>query len=201
MSLHRDSPTDEELLSAFRLGRHDCFAVLVRRYERELYGFLVRFLGDADLAEDVFQNTFLQVFTKIEQYENGRPVRPWIYAIAQNQAIDALRRAKRRPTVPLDFSDGSGDRSDASLLDLLATTAGDPLGRLESIEQAELVRSWLLTLPDGLRETIHLAFFQELKYSDIAEILGIPIGTVKSRVHTAVKRLAEQAAALRWVDS
>ena len=94
--------SDEELLGFFRSGRREAFGVLVRRYEGELYGYLRRYLGDANLADDVFQNTFLQLFTKIGKYEPGRPVRPWLYTIATHQAIDALRRNGRHPTVSLD---------------------------------------------------------------------------------------------------
>src|SRR5712692_7198133 len=97
-----DNCSDEDLLAQFRRGRSEAFGVLVRRYERELYGYLRRYLGDASLAEDVFQNTFLQLFLKSNQYEPGRPVRPWLYTIATNQAIDALRRTGRHQAVSLD---------------------------------------------------------------------------------------------------
>src|SRR6516225_10894902 len=79
--------TDEELLARFRRGQREAFGMLVRRYERELYGYLRRYLGDADLADDVFQNTFLQLYTKIGQYESGRPVRPWLYTIAPTRRL------------------------------------------------------------------------------------------------------------------
>src|SRR5947209_3170635 len=94
--------SDEELFARARGGEEPAFAALVRRYERELYGYLRRYLGDATLADDVFQNTFLQVFTKIGKYEAGRPVRPWLYTIATHQAVDALRRNNRRQAVSLD---------------------------------------------------------------------------------------------------
>src|ERR1700681_1979200 len=94
--------SDEELLALFRQGTQEAFGALVRRYEGELYGYLRRYLGDRDLADDVFQNTFLQLYTKIHQYEAGRPVKPWLYAIATNQAIDALRREGRHQTIRLN---------------------------------------------------------------------------------------------------
>src|SRR5438094_4909751 len=100
-----DTPTtcsDEELLKRFREGQTDAFGLLLRRYERELFGYLRRYLGDSELAEDVFQNTFLQLYVKSDQYEAGRPVRPWLYTIATNQAIDALRRNSRHQAVSLD---------------------------------------------------------------------------------------------------
>src|SRR5262249_1692268 len=81
--------SDEELLTHFCEGQKEAFGILVRRYERELFGYLRRYLGDSSLAEDVFQNTFVQLFVKSNQYEAGRPVRPWLYTIATNQAIDA----------------------------------------------------------------------------------------------------------------
>ena len=96
------SCSDEDLLASFQSGRREAFGVLVRRYEGELYGYLRRYLGEGALAEDVFQNTFLQVFIKIGQYDRGRPVRPWLYAIATNQAIDALRRQGRQGARSLD---------------------------------------------------------------------------------------------------
>src|SRR5436309_895283 len=94
--------TDEELLARFRRGVTEAFGELLRRFQRELYGYLRRYLADDTLAEDVFQNTFLQVYLKSGQFEAGRSVRPWLYAIATNQAIDALRRQGRHQAVSLE---------------------------------------------------------------------------------------------------
>ena len=95
--------SDEELMSRYREeGQAAIFSELVHRYERELYRYLARYLGDPTPAEDVFQNTFLQVHLKRGLFENGRPFRPWLYAIATHQAVDALRKAGRHPTVSLD---------------------------------------------------------------------------------------------------
>ncbi len=106
--------TDEQLLARFRAGERDVFGTLVRRYERELFGYLRRYLGDDDLADDVFQNTFVQVYLKIGQYEPGRPVRPWLYAIATNQAIDALRRRNRRADQRADAVTSSDEDGQAA---------------------------------------------------------------------------------------
>ena len=114
--------SDESLLSRYRDSADpDDFNELVRRYERELYRYLARYLGNPSLAEDVFQNTFLQVHLKRALYEDGRPVRPWLYSIATHQAVDALRKAGRHPTVSLDRRVGSagGESPD----DRLATAA------------------------------------------------------------------------------
>jgi RNA polymerase sigma-70 factor (ECF subfamily) len=185
--------SDEDLLARFRAGKGEAFGLLVRRYQRELYGYLRRYLADATLAEDVFQNTFLQVFQKIDQYESGRPVRPWLYTIATHQAIDALRRAGRRQTVSLDQlrdTDANGEMH--SLLELLQSRqAGDPLGHVEAHERCELVRQSVEDLPEHLRATVLLAYYRGMKYKDIADVLEIPVGTVKSRLHVAINRLQE----------
>jgi RNA polymerase sigma-70 factor, ECF subfamily len=184
--------SDEELLALFRQGRRDAFGVLVRRYEGELYGYLRRYLGDGELAEDVFQNTFIQVFTKLDQYEKGRPVRPWLYTIATHQAIDALRRQGRHQAVSLDQEREELAGADMpQLLGLLESRDPGPLEQLQGDERRQLVRASVDRLPDFLRQVVVLAYFQSLKYKDIADILDIPVGTVKSRLHAALMRLQE----------
>lgn len=184
--------TDEDLLDAARRDRGGAFEALVRRYERELYGYLRRYLGDADLADDVFQNTFLQVYLKRGQYEPGRPVRPWVYTIATHQAIDALRRAGRHQVLSLDQPrDDLPDGEVRTLLSVLENREPAPPDQVEEQERRRLVRASVDRLPDFLRQVVLLAYFQGLKYRDIAGILGIPVGTVKSRLHAALTRLHE----------
>lgn len=185
--------TDEQLMARVRRGCRESFALLVRRYEGELYGYLRRYLGDADLASDVFQNTFLAVFKKAGQYEAGRAVRPWLYTIATHQAIDAMRRLGRRPASRLD--DLFESEHDENWHSLLASPGPGPLDRAETEERRRAVRASVEELPEFLRQVVTLAYFQELKHAEISEILGIPVGTVKSRLHTAITRLQEAWAA------
>ncbi len=188
--------SDEELLRRYRDdGRAEDFNALVRRYERELYRYLVRYLGDKALADDVFQNTFLQVHLKRGLYEEGRPVRPWLYAIATHQGIDALRKAGRHPTVSLDQRVDSGESDPGALIDLLTSDVPGPLAEMQSEERREWVRASIARLPEALRQTLILAYYQDLKYREIAEIMKIPVGTVKSRLHAALAKLAEMARA------
>jgi len=197
-----DSPplndcSDEGLLAAFRQGQREAFGVLVRRYEGELYGYLRRYLGDGDLADDVFQNTFLQVFTKIRHYEAGRPVRPWLYTIATNQAIDALRRAGRHQAISLDLEREETRAADVpQLLGFLESRGPSPLEHVQGEERRQLVRASVDRLPDFLRQVVILAYYQGLPYKEIADIMGIPVGTVKSRLHAALRRLHEAWATL-----
>ncbi len=182
-------PTDEELLAGIQAGRHDLFGVLVRRYERELYGYLRRYVGHDDLAADVFQNTFVAVFTKVGQYQPGRPARPWLYTIATHQAIDALRRRNRRA------DRRGGDPADATPLDALPGSAAGPVEEAEAAELRTRMRAAVDELPELLRQVIILAYFQGLRYQEIADALDIPLGTVKSRLHAAMARLGEVWAA------
>jgi RNA polymerase sigma-70 factor, ECF subfamily len=186
------SCTDEQLLERFLQGHQDAFAALVCRYERELYGYLRRYLGDASLAEDVFQNTFLQLYTRIRTYESGRPVRPWLYTIATHQAIDALRRAGRHQAISLDqHREESGNGDLQNLVSLLQSRGPSPLEQVQTDERKELIRESVDRLPDFLRQVVVLAYYQGLKYREIADILNIPVGTVKSRLHSALLRLQE----------
>jgi RNA polymerase sigma-70 factor (ECF subfamily) len=184
--------SDEELLTAFRKGRRELFGMLVRRYERELYGYLRRYLGDDHLADDVFQNTFLQVYVKSGQYEAGRPVRPWLYTIATNQAIDALRRNGRHQA--LSLNQGREESADGDVHNLLETLQGresSPADAAEWQERRERIRASIEQLPEFLRQVLLLAYYQGLKYREIADILDIPVGTVKSRLHAALVKLQE----------
>jgi RNA polymerase sigma-70 factor (ECF subfamily) len=189
----RDRPSDEDLLARVRAGQRELFGTLVRRYERELYGYLRRYLGDEELAADVFQNTFVQVFVKVEQYQPGRPARPWIYAIATNQAIDALRRRNRRVDGRADPLLGGEDGDDAArpLFEVLRDRDPGPVEQAEGAELRQLVRDAVGRLPDLLRQVVVLAYFQGLRYQEIADALDIPLGTVKSRLHAALAKLTE----------
>ena len=199
-----DQTTDEVLLSRYRdEGWTADFDVLVHRYERELFRYLVRYTGDAALADDVFQNTFLQVHLKRALYEDGRPVRPWLYSIATHQAVDALRKAGRHPTISLDLrgAAGKGDSDPSALVDLLVAAEDGPLSELQEEERKKWVRTAIDRLPESLKQTLLLAYFQDLKYREIAEIQKIPVGTVKSRLHAALAKLQEMAKAAHFDGS
>jgi RNA polymerase sigma-70 factor (ECF subfamily) len=185
------SCSDEELLGRYCRGQTEAFGALLRRYERELYGYLRRYLGDGTLAEDVFQNTFLQLYLKSSQYEAGRPVRPWLYTIATHQAIDALRRNGRHQAVSLEQRIEPQDGEAGGLLEMLETHGPGPLEQAAGQERRERIRASVDRLPEFLRQVLILAYYQGLKYREIAEILDIPVGTVKSRLHAALVKLQE----------
>ncbi len=186
--------SDEDLLLEYRSrGDRKAFEELVHRYERELYNYLRHYLGDAQMAEDAFQAAFLQVHLKCEQFEPGRRVRPWLYTVATNQAIDAQRRNRRHRMVSLSQrSRRSGKEEDVgALVELLDGDDPNPADRLESDEQRQFVRAAVERLPLALRQVLLLVYYQGLKYREAAEVLSIPVGTVKSRLHAAIRRLEQ----------
>jgi RNA polymerase sigma-70 factor (ECF subfamily) len=183
--------SDEELLARYVMGDdRPAFSTLVHRYERELYSYLRRYLGDAEMAEDVFQATFLQVHLKCGQFEQGRKFRPWLYTVATNQAIDAKRRNKRHRAMSLDRQATSENHDDlGALVNLLATAEPGPAAEFEAEQQREWIRREVESLPDLLRSSVVLVYYQGLKYREAAEILDVPVGTVKSRLHSALLKL------------
>ncbi|MFM8570563.1 MAG: RNA polymerase sigma factor [Pirellula sp.] len=183
--------TDEELVEAYLADREPKhFETLMRRYERELYTFLRRFLGNAQHAEDVFQGTFLSVHLRIDQFESGKRFRPWLYAIASNKAIDFMRRNKRHQMTSLD-STVQQSESEQAMASRLSSQGPSPDEIAMRSETNARVRQAVSQLSEPTQQLIQLAFYQGLKYADIAEILNIPVGTVKSRVFTAMRKLNE----------
>jgi RNA polymerase sigma-70 factor, ECF subfamily len=185
--------SDEDLLDRYcSQGDPKVFGELVHRYERELYSYLRRYLGDAALAEDAFQGTFLQVHLKCEQFESGRKFRPWLYTIATNQAIDAQRRNKRHRMVSLDHRQrGQSEEDLGSLSELLVSREAGPAKEADAEERRRWIRDSVGALPEALKGAITLVYYQGLKYREAAEVLKVPVGTVKSRLHTAITKLNE----------
>src|SRR5688500_17363898 len=184
--------TDEQLLSDYRQGDRTAFAQLMARYQRELYHFLVRFLGDRAAAEDVFQETFLQVHQSAEQFDLSRRFRPWLFTIAANKARDLIRSQARRPTNPLSASISPGDDESGEFMDLMQSSAAMPGEPLEREELQELVKKTVMNMPEHLREILLLSYFHQFPYRQIGDILDIPLGTVKSRLHAAVAHFADR---------
>lgn len=184
--------TDGELLDSYANGEESAFREIVSRYKNGLYAFLRLFLNRHELVEDVFQETFLQLFTSRESFDRNRPLRPWLFTIAANKAKDALRKWQRTNAIPIGTM---GDSDDLSFDDVLNTVTSDktmPYEELQKSETAFRVRQIIADMPENLREILILAYFNRFSYKQMAEILSIPIGTVKSRLHTAVGRFAKE---------
>jgi len=191
----RDSRTDEALMYAYRNGEAGAMTELVRRYENELLGFLVRLLGNRASAEDVFQETFVQIHLSVEVFDVSRRFKPWLFTIAANKGRDYYRKHGKHGlaadlSAPVRRSDGGSDG--LTFVDLLEAEIPDLVDELNTEELRIQVREVLNLVPFSLREVILLAYFQRMSYQQIAESLGIPLGTVKSRLHSAVATFADQ---------
>jgi RNA polymerase sigma-70 factor (ECF subfamily) len=182
---------DERLLRDFLAGQEDAFAELVERYSRELYIFVTRFVRNPAVAEDVVQETFVQVYQSAGGFDLSRRFRPWLYTIAANKARDHLRERQRKREITIGAGAVRTDAGESSYLDYLADDESPPDAKLAAEEQRNIVRAIIDTLPANLREILLLGYFQRLPYKEIAEVLSIPLGTVKSRLHAAVSAFAD----------
>jgi RNA polymerase sigma-70 factor (ECF subfamily) len=182
--------TDAELLQSYMDGDEAAFREIVDRYKNSLFAFLKQFLNRTDLVEDVFQETFLQLFTSRESFDPSRPLRPWLFTIAANKAKDALRKAQRASAVPIGTISESQEMSFDEMLDSLSSDNTMPYDELARNETAARVNDVMAQMPESLREILTMAYFSKFSYKQMADMLSIPIGTVKSRLHTAVARFA-----------
>jgi RNA polymerase sigma-70 factor (ECF subfamily) len=173
--------TDEQLALGVQQGNTAELARLVERHHSPLLGFLYRMTGgDRALAEDLVQEAFLRVLRAIGQYRYPRPFKPWLYAIAVNLTRDHFKRAITR------HSDLPGD--DAPLWESLAGDSPPDEGMLAA-DEARQVAAAIAALPAHQREAVILRYYQELSLAEIAEVLAVPVGTVKSRLTLGLRRL------------
>jgi RNA polymerase sigma-70 factor, ECF subfamily len=184
--------SDEDLLIAYRRGDRASFAQLLQRYQRELFHFLVRFTGDRAAAEDIFQETFLQVHQSADQFDAQRRFRPWLFTIAANKARDLHRSQVRRQATPLQAAIVPGNEDSGIFIDLMKSSEAGPSEPMERQELQQLVQKTVMEMPVNLREILLLSYFHQFPYKQISDILEIPLGTVKSRLHAAVAFFAHR---------
>lgn len=169
--------TDEQLARRVQRGYASELAPLVERHHSPLLGFLYRLTGgDRSLAEDLTQETFLRALRSIQQYQTSRPFKPWLYAIAVNVARDHFKRAETRRAVTLIDDE------------LLALPDPIDLEETTAIDGPRLAAA-ITALPVQQREAIILRYYQDLSLAEVASVLSIPIGTVKSRLSLGLRQL------------
>jgi RNA polymerase sigma-70 factor (ECF subfamily) len=180
--------SDETLFLEFIEGKEQSLLELIQRYEKNLHVFLFRYLGDSHKAEDLFQETFVQIISKHASFDRSKTFRPWLFTIAANLARDELRKEKRRKTNKMTryFHELPQEIHWEEIMD---GAWQEPLLALEKSEQAHLLNLALKQLSPEHREVLILFHFEGLKYKEISEILNIPLGTIKSRIFNATKQL------------
>ncbi|MBX3363955.1 MAG: sigma-70 family RNA polymerase sigma factor [Phycisphaeraceae bacterium] len=189
-----DNTTDEQLFEQYRRGRAEALRTIIERYKDDLFRFLYRLLGDRAAAEDVFQEAFLQIHLSADTFDASRRFRPWLFTIAANKGRDYLRRKGRRQAMELSAPIGGetgADNRGASYVDLMQIDVPPPDAAMDREERERMVQKALAGMSPTLREVLLLAYFQRLSYAQIAEDLEIPLGTVKSRLHSAVASFAK----------
>jgi len=183
--------SDEDLLLEYRLtSRRELFEELVQRYERSLFTYLCRYIGNAEDAEEVFQSAFMKVHLKIEQFEEGRKFRPWLYRIATNIAIDRMRRRQNVPKISNESDFESNEEDSFCFTQILADNEPLPFDSADTKEQMIRLHHAIAELPEQLRSVLNVVYFQGFSYRDAAEALEIPFGTVKTRLSNAFRKLS-----------
>jgi RNA polymerase sigma-70 factor (ECF subfamily) len=194
--------TDEQLLAdyarALAAGHahagagQQAFATLIGRYQQELFAFLYRTVSDSAAADDLFQETFIQVHRNAAGFDAQRKFRPWLFTIAVNKARDYLRSVNRRHLHSLDKATGAGDDPDGTTFVDLMDSGMEPapvdLSRGEDITAVQKV---LADMPAHYREVLVMSYFHQFAYKEMADMLHIPLGTVKSRLHAALAAFAK----------
>jgi RNA polymerase sigma-70 factor (ECF subfamily) len=170
---------EHELIVQAQQGDRRAFGELVRSHREGVVNVVYRMCGDANLAEDAAQEAFVRAWKHLHSYRPRSPFRNWVYRIANNAALDVLRR--QRETVDVDALP-------------LASSGAGPEAAVEKEERAARVRQAVLELPDASRAVLVLREYEGLSYKEIADTLGIPIGTVMSRLNYARNRLRKSLA-------
>jgi RNA polymerase sigma-70 factor (ECF subfamily) len=166
--------TDIELIRAARAGSGDAFGVLAQRYHGRIFAQAYRFTRNAVEADDVVQETLLRAYLHLATFAMERPFGAWVFTIARNVAFDVLRRRKR-------------DMSFEPTLEVVPS----PEEAIVALDDAERVRVALGALPERYRRALELYYFEDVRYRDIALALDVPIGTIKTFISRAKRRLYE----------
>jgi len=172
---------DEDLVRRFRAGEAQAFTDLVLRHQQRVYSICLRVLGDADAAADVAQDTFLTVLRKLDGFRGDAAFTTWLHRVTVNACYDELRRKRRRPMLHTVTDD-----------DLEHEPGPPTLDHADEVAGTRDAAAALASIPEEFRIALVLADVQDMAYDQIAQVLEVPIGTVKSRVHRG--RLALAAA-------
>jgi len=184
--------TDESLINAHCRGELTAFAELVRRYGGSILRYLTRMSGNREQADDLFQETFKRVHEKAHTFRGSR-FKPWLFTIATRVAVDGLRKRRRLRVLSMNEKSDCGEKSGSGLDAVaVADNSFNPSEEAEKAERAEQVRQTIGLLPAKQRATLVLAYYQQLTYREVAEVLGCSIGTVKVQMYRALRTLARK---------
>ena len=184
------SRSDETLMTRIQERHTEAFEQLVSRYESMLQAHILRTVRNAAAADDIVQEVFLRVWTRAEQWQGQGSVKGWLYRIATNLSLNHLRTVKRRREQALELPSDEDDEEKPVPGWMIDTGASMADEAIEQTEQTQLLRQIIEELPDEKQEAFRLVHESELGIRGTADVLGIPEGTVKSRLHYAMKQVA-----------
>jgi RNA polymerase sigma-70 factor (ECF subfamily) len=191
------SLSDQEIVALAREGREAAYRELIRRYERPVFSLILRMVRDRQLAEDLSQETFIKALNAIGSYRPEFKFSSWIFKIANNAAIDHLRR-REVDTLSLDGAPNATSREDIEATALQVGDKGEtPLAELEARELGTAIERAIGQLRPEYRSCILLRHIEGLAYEEIAQLLDLPLGTVKTYIHRARHELRGMLAGLR----
>lgn len=179
--------SDEQLLALYARGELSAMGVLVARFQKPLFTFLVRMSGDRARAEDLLQEAFLRMIEHADTFEGGARLKTWLYRIARNLCIDEMRRQKHRRHASMDAEQADGD--DRTLHDRVAASAPHSDRQAVGHQLSQSMLAAIDKLPDDQREVFLLRQVHALQFKEIAEITAVSENTVKSRMRYALERL------------
>lgn len=181
---------EADLLARCARGEEKAYRDLVGRLEKPLINFIVRYVGERHVAEDIFQETFVRVLRTLAEFRPEASIATWIFTIARNLCLDHLKAKKRHREVPLEAGASDEQGNVIQFREILRGTAPTPEARAEGVEMQRRVVEALALLSPAKREALVMRLYAELSYQEIAKIVEAPVGTVKFRVHEALNELS-----------
>lgn len=187
-SAARRGDTDEDLMEAYRDGDVAAFEVLLTRHERKIFAFIFRHVRDREVANDLLQEAFLRVVKNAKKYTRQAKFTTWLYTIARNLCVDHARRMVHRRHKSLDQPQGA-QADGQTLLERLPGQSPDGHRRTDAQQVAGRIEAAVAALSEEQREVFVMRQFQQLKFREIADIVGVPENTIKSRMRYALENL------------
>lgn len=181
---------EQDLLRGCARGDAAAYRELVERVEKPLVNFILRFVGERHVAEDLFQETFVRVVKTLGEFRPEASLSTWIFTIARNLSLDWLKAKRRHREMALDAASSEEKGRVIYFKDVLRSAGAAPDDRAESTEDERRVTQALAALSPIKREALVLRMYAGLQYSEIAKIQNAPVGTVKFRIHEALHDLA-----------